>query len=97
MRPGAEAPPSHALRGRRSIGGTVYPEVPGVPLRLLPQSCVLFNIYQGTVKLKRSHRWEDRVIIRVSLMRHTIFRNLPVRLIKYLYRSLLGTWRAQRQ
>lgn len=36
---------------------------------------------------------EDNIIIRVSLIRHIIFRDLQVCLIKYLYPSLLDTQR----
>lgn len=38
---------------------------------------------------------EDNVIIRVNLIRHTIFRNLQVCLIKYLYQSLPDTQREE--
>lgn len=40
---------------------------------------------------------EDNIIIRVNLIRHIIFRNLQVCLIKYLYQSRLDTQREQRK
>jgi len=47
---------------------------------------------QKDCKIKRDPTvTEDNIIIRVNLIRHIIFRNLQVCLIKYLYQSLLDT------
>ena len=55
-------------------------------VRYLPKNC----------KIKRDPiAAEDIVIIRVNLIRHIIFRNLQVCLIKYLYQSLLDTQREE--
>lgn len=51
-------------------------------VQYLPKNC----------KIKRDPiAGEDSIIIRVNLIRHIIFRNLQLRLIKYLYQSLLDT------
>lgn len=56
-------------------------------VQYLPKNC----------KIKRDPiAGEDNIIIRVNLIRHIIFRNLQVRLIKYLYQSLLDTQSSER-
>lgn len=53
-------------------------------VQYLPENC----------KIKRDPMVaEDNIIIRVNLIRHIIFRDLQVCLIKYLYPSLLDTQR----
>ena len=85
-----------ALQGRpprpRGASQLVY-----MPL-VLPRLCLQLYIFlmvqylPKNCKIKRGPiAGEDSIIIRVNLIRHIIFRNLQLRLIKYLYQSLLDT------
>lgn len=90
-----------ALQGRpprrRPASRLVY--MPLVPRRLRLQLYIFLMVQYlpKNGKIKRDPiAGEDNIIIRVNLIRHIIFRNLQVRLIQYLYQSLLDTQSGER-
>lgn len=90
-----------ALRGRplrrRLESRLVYMPLILRRLRLQLYIFLMVQYLLKNCKIKRDPiAGEDSIIIRVNLIRHIIFRNLQVRLIKYLYQSLLDTQSGER-
>ena len=85
-----------ALQGRpprpRGASRLVYMPLVLPRLRLQLYIFLMVQYLPKNCKIKRGPiAGEDSIIIRVNLIRHIIFRNLQLRLMKYLYQSLLDT------